>query len=103
QFSLFITTHKPDIIQFFLPSNYMHGAPIALLLGCRRLIMSRRSLNNYMCRAPSWMKWLELRLHPYMTAITGNSKAVVKQLVEEERAPPEKISLIYNGVPLPAL
>ena len=58
--------------------------------------MSRRSLNLYMNNQPL-IKKLELFLHKRMDAILGNSKAVVKELIEEG-CEKSKVSLIYNGL-----
>jgi glycosyltransferase involved in cell wall biosynthesis len=59
--------------------------------------MSRRSLNNYQKKHP-WLAILERRLHGAMTAIVGNSQRVLDQLRDDEKAPPDKLALIYNGI-----
>ena len=40
---------------------------------------------------------LERRLHAKMDAVIGNSRAVVRQLIEEG-IPESKVRLIYNGI-----
>ena len=88
---------KPGIVHFFLPAPYLIGAPLAILFRRPFLIMSRRSLNYYQdnhllaARAERW-------LHRRMTAVLGNSKKVVVELVDEEGCDPEKVGLIYNGI-----
>ncbi len=89
---------RPDIVHFFLPEAYLLGAIAAFLTGHSRLVMSRRSLNNYQARYPGGA-WLEQRCHKGMAALLGNSQAVAKQL-RDERGAPDRIGLIYNGIDL---
>lgn len=103
QFAVCLLKERPDIVHFFLPSSYLHGGTVALLLGRRNLVMSRRSLNYYMNHRPAWVNRLELLLHGRMKALSGNSNAVIRQLIEEEHAPTDRTQLIYNGVALPEL
>ena len=98
QLFLHFLFRRPDIIHFFLPADYLIGAPIALLTGHRRCVMSRRSMNNYQDKFPRILAVLERHLHKRMRAILGNSKKVVSQLVSEEGAPVDRTILIYNGV-----
>ena len=37
-----------------------------------------------------------------MTAILGNSQHVVRELIDEEGCPPERVALIYNGIDVSA-
>jgi glycosyltransferase involved in cell wall biosynthesis len=84
------------IVHFFLPEAYLVGAPLALLARIRLLIMSRRSLNRYQDRYPV-SGWFERRLHGRMSAVTGNSRSVLREL-EAEGVAPERLGLIYNGL-----
>lgn len=89
---------KPKIVHFFLPEPYMIGAPISLLQRIPVRVMSRRSLNLYQRQWPG-VRRIEGRLHPHMTAVIGNSRPVVEDLIGE-RIAPERVGLIYNGVAL---
>lgn len=91
---------QPDIVHCFLPEAYLMGGLAACLLGVPVRVMSRRSLNDYQ-RKHRLAGWLERRLHRHMTALLGNSRAVVAQLAAEGM-PTARIGLIYNGVALPA-
>jgi glycosyltransferase involved in cell wall biosynthesis len=91
---------KPEVVHFFLPEPYMIGAPISLLQRAPIRVMSRRSLNLYQRQWPGVRK-IEGRLHQRMTAVLGNSRAVVDDLIGEHVAP-SRIGLIYNGVALDA-
>ena len=94
-----LISRRPDIVHFFLHRAYIMGAPLARIARIPVRIMSRRSLNLYQL---NWRHALSLerRLHPQMTALLGNSRAVVDDLVEKEGSEPEKVHLIYNGVDL---
>ena len=94
-----LTRERPSIVHFFLPEAYLLGGPLSLVSGIPIRIMSRRSLNLYQQRW-STARWLEPWLHRHMTAIVGNSRAVVEELVVQEGREPEHVGLIYNGVAL---
>ncbi len=91
-----IFVFRPHIIHFFLPAAYVIGGVVSLLISIPVKIMSRRSLRHYQVRHPIFAR-LERHLHRHMTYVCGNSKAVVRELVEEEISP-ERVRLIYNGV-----
>ncbi|MBL4890788.1 MAG: glycosyltransferase [Rhizobiaceae bacterium] len=87
---------RPTIVHFFLPESYLVGAMMARAAGLSRLLMSRRSLNNYQLKRPK-VAALERKLHGLMTAILGNSWRVVEQL-EGEGIKRGRLGLIYNGI-----
>jgi glycosyltransferase involved in cell wall biosynthesis len=87
---------RPRIVHFFLPASYIIGAPLALLARIPIRLMSRRSLNVYQLNHP-YLRRLEPHLHRHMSALLGNSKAVVRQLIEEG-SEPRRTALIYNGI-----
>ena len=91
-----IVRAKPRVVHYFLPEAYIVGGMICLWAGSRRHIMSRRSLNEYQRNKP-FSRDLEGWLHRRMTAVVGNSRAVLRQLAEE-RAPRDRLALIHNGV-----
>ncbi len=81
----------------FLPEAYLLTALAARLTFFKgRLVMSRRSLNNYQQRRPI-LGQLEKMLHRFTSVALGNSHAVVQQLYLEG-FDPEKVKLIYNGI-----
>jgi glycosyltransferase involved in cell wall biosynthesis len=86
----------PQIVHFFLPAAYLAGAPLAMVAGLRIRIMSRRGLNLYQTKSPFARK-VEVWLHRHMTALCGNSNAVVQELFAEG-CPRDKVYLIYNGI-----
>ena len=91
----------PQVVHFFLPASYLIGGPLALAARVGTRVMSRRSLNRYQARHP-FLSRCERWLHRRMTAILGNSQHVVRELIDEEGCPPERVALIYNGVDVSA-
>ena len=87
---------RPQIAHFYLPGPYLIGAHVAIAARIPIKIMSRRSLSDYQRNWPLVAK-LERRLHTNMDAVIGNSRAVVRQLIEEG-IPESKVRLIYNGI-----
>jgi len=94
---------RPSIVHFYLPESYCLAGPIAVLMGIRTKLMSRRSLNAYHASKPSILARLERWLHRRMTAVLGNSERVVAQLSADEDVPREKLVLLRNGVAVNAL
>lgn len=86
------------IVHCFLPMAYLTTAPLTFLAGIRIRVMSRRSLNHYQGKYPL-LRSLERRLHGHMTAILGNSRRVLGDLLEEG-VDEQRLGLIYNGVDL---
>lgn len=87
-------------LHFFLPEAYIVGAVAAWFARIGVRAMSRRSLNDYQ-KAYPLLRRLETVLHRTMSAVLGNSVAVVRQLRDEEAVPQEKLGLIYNGIETP--
>ena len=85
------------IAHFFLPTSYLLGAPASLMARVSIRIMSRRSLSDYQRNAPL-SAMIERRLHPWMTAVLGNSLSVVRQLRDNEGVALDRLGLIYNGI-----
>jgi glycosyltransferase involved in cell wall biosynthesis len=87
---------RPRIAHFYLPGPYLIGAHVAIAARIPIKIMSRRSLSDYQQNWPLVAR-LERRLHTRMDAVVGNSRAVVRQLIDEG-VPEAKVRLIYNGI-----
>lgn len=95
-----LRTIRPNVVHFFLPRPYLVAGSIACAMSQSRMVMSRRSLNDYRVRHP--VVWrVEAHLHRRMSRLVGNSRAVVDQLREESRGK-VRVELIYNGIDIPA-
>ena len=97
---LFSLKNRDAILHFFLPDSYIIGGLAGVITFHKKMIMSRRSLNNYQKRNNKFLIYLELLLHKKMTAIVGNSKKVIDQLNRIENVSRDKLYLIYNGIDL---
>ncbi len=91
----FIIRRNPKVVHCFLPGAYLLGS-IPAILYRKKLIMSRRSLNNYQSKHRLLTK-IEHNLHQYLILGIGNSQIVGEQL-QNEGIPKHKTKLIYNGV-----
>ncbi|MEM7191312.1 MAG: glycosyltransferase [Pseudomonadota bacterium] len=87
---------KPSIVHFFLPAPYILGAPVSILAGVPKKIMSRRSLNDYQRNWPGAAS-AEHMLHARMDLLMGNARSITQEL-QQEGVADDKIRLIYNGV-----
>lgn len=95
-----MVTLRPAVVHFFLPEAYIIGGLCALVAGCPRRVMSRRSLNVYQAKRP-WAARIERWLHGRMAAVLGNAAAVMTELRAEGVAE-DRLCLLYNGVDLSA-
>ena len=86
----------PDIAHFFLPEAYLIGGLTSLVAGRTHRIMSRRNQNRYQQTRPLAAR-LEGWLHRRMDAIVGNSRVVMSELAMEG-GPPERLTMIANGI-----
>lgn len=89
---------RPAVVHFFLPEAYLVGGLCALVTRREVRVMSRRSLNAYQRKHPILAR-VERWLHHRMTAVIGNSQAVVDELADEGVAD-TRLGLIYNGIDL---
>ncbi len=88
---------RPGIVHYFLPAGYLIGGACLRITPAPIEIMSRRSLNAYQRRHPLLAR-IEHRMHPRMTAILGNSEAVLRELENEPGVPRDRLVLIRNGI-----
>jgi len=89
---------RPRIVHLFLPLPYLIGGPLAVLTARPIRIMSRRNLANYQTKRP-FARRLELALHPWMSALLGNSNSIAAEL-HAETTTPSRLGVIHNGVDL---
>ena len=100
----FLTTNicraDNSVVCLFLPHSYLLGAPAHYFARSRsRLIVFRRSLNNYQNRN-FLLRWIERKLHAYPDQFVANSAAVSRQLIDQEAVSDQKTTLLYNGIDL---
>lgn len=91
-----LSTERRCVFHFFLPQAYLVGGLCGALVRHPRMIMSRRSLNNYQKSHPTAAR-IERWLHKSIRLASGNSLAVIAQL-QDEGIEQERTALIYNGL-----
>lgn len=98
-FCILMMRHRSPILHFFLPESYLFGGVSSWMMMSPRIkLMSRRSLNLYQLKYPVLAK-IERLLHSGMSAVLGNSKAVVRELAAEG-VKTSRLGLLYNGIDL---
>ncbi len=93
---IILLRNKFIVVHYFLPHMYVIGGLISVLLK-KKIIMSRRSLNNYQ-KKNKFFRTIEPFLHKKCTKIFVNSNSIKTQLIDEENVEKKKIELIFNGV-----
>ena len=95
---LLIKKERPSIINLYLPHSYLLAGWLSIFFTKIKFLMTRRSLNNYQKKIP-FIKFIETQiLHKNMKYILVNSRAIFKQMIEEEDVQEGKLKLIYNSV-----
>lgn len=98
-FCILMMRYRSPIVHFFLPESYLFGGVSSWMMMSPRIkLMSRRSLNLYQLKYPVLAK-IERLLHSGMSAVLGNSKAVVRELAAEG-VKTSRLGLLYNGIDL---
>lgn len=90
-------TERFDIIQTFFIDGNIFGTIAARIMGCRRLISSRRNIGYWHNRVHTTILRLFAMLTPYYLC---NSRAAQEQTIAIEKINPNKLQVIYNGLEL---
>ncbi len=95
----YLKKNKPQIIHTHLYRANILGRIAGKIARTPRVLSSQRSIDG-------WKKfyhiWLDKITSNYCDLIIANSKTAKNILVTREKIYPEKIAVIYNGVPLPS-
>lgn len=96
--TLVFKKERPSIVNLYLPHSYLVVGLLSFFFSNIKFLMTRRSLNYYQKKIP-FVKLIETKiLHKKMRYILVNSKAIYRQMLEEENVKKEKLKLIYNSV-----
>lgn len=88
---------KPIIVHSFLPLVTFMGALAGRLSKVPLVITSRRALGTHQERF-AILRPLDLMANFLSHSVTVNSKAVLSDVIKRDRASPDKLVLIYNGI-----
>jgi len=93
----FLRREQIDIVQTHFPDSTYFAAPIARMAGVRHVLRTRRDLGF-------WMRPLDRflgRLYGLLvTATLANCQASRQAVIEQERAAPESVVVLENGIDL---
>jgi glycosyltransferase involved in cell wall biosynthesis len=92
-----IRAARPEIVHGFLYWAYVAGAFSGRLAGVPIIVASRRSLGTF--KAGNTLALGVERIANRMTdTLIANSLAVKADVVRQERVPPARVQVIYNGI-----
>lgn len=92
-----VRAERPDIVHGMLFWAYTFAAFAAWLARVPVVVASRRSLSNFKKGKPHYA-WLERAANRRTDVFVANSAAVRRDVLGEERVPPERVRVIYNGI-----
>jgi len=92
-----IRRERPDIVHGYLFWAYVLGTFAARAAGVRRVVSSRRSLGTFKAGKVHYL-FFERASNAMTSLVIANSQAVRADAMRQERLPPEKVIVIYNGV-----
>ncbi|HVW03882.1 MAG TPA: glycosyltransferase [Vicinamibacterales bacterium] len=99
RFVVHVRTERPAVVHGVLMHAYVLGAFAARVTGVPVVVASRRSLSLFKKEKPI-MRFAERLMNRWTDRIVANSEAVKRDTIETEGVPPEKVSVIYNGLDL---
>jgi glycosyltransferase involved in cell wall biosynthesis len=86
---------KPDIAIMFFPTSYILGVLAAKLAGVKKIISTRRDLGLWLNK---WNNFLFRFVNRYVDGIITNAFEIKNLVIEKEKFPKEKVTVIYNGI-----
>ncbi|HWB15760.1 MAG TPA: glycosyltransferase [Vicinamibacterales bacterium] len=96
-----VRARQPAVLHGVLMHAYVFGAFAARLSGVPVVVASRRSLSHFK-RGKPFMRLAERFANRWTDCVVANSEAVRQDAITTEHLPPEKVTVIYNGLDLDA-
>jgi glycosyltransferase involved in cell wall biosynthesis len=87
-----------EVVQTYLYWSDVLGVAGARLAGCRRIIVSRRSLHGAAHPPSAFLHGLEQTANRFANEVIANSKVVLKDAEAHEAQLPASRAVVYNGV-----
>lgn len=92
---------QPDVVSAFLyPVTYL-SVIAARLAGVPVRLTNYRNVNYWRARQPL-PRWVERAAYRCLTGAVANSHTVAQDIQQTEGLPPDALTVIYNGVDVPA-
>ncbi len=92
---------KPDVVSAHLFDDSVPALMAARVLGIKRRIIRKQDTAYHWYFAPLWV-WMDRLNNLNSTKIIAISEDSKKFLIEKEKASPDKIKMIHNGIPIKA-
>jgi glycosyltransferase involved in cell wall biosynthesis len=96
-FSHWLRSQKIDILQMYFPDSSLFGAVAGKLAGIKNVIRTRRNSGHWITNLHRIRGRLISRL---VHATLVNSPASGESVIEQERATPDSVTMIPNGIEL---
>jgi len=90
---------KPDVLNAHLFDDSLPALLAARLAGIKKRVIRKQDTAFHWYFAPAWV-WADRFNNFNSTDIIAISKDSKKFLLEKEKAPPRKIHMIHNGIPI---
>ncbi len=100
RFARFLRRERIDIVQTHFPDSLYFAAPVARLAGVPNVLRSQRDLGFWKKPADRWMARL---YNHFVTGTIANCEACRRAAIEQERAAPESVIVLENGIELDRL
>lgn len=95
RFACFLKRQKFDIVQTQFRDGYIIGILAAKLAGIKTILSTRRNLGYWINRKELFVLFL---LNRFVSFFLVNAEVIKKSMITQEKIPPEKIRVIYNGI-----
>lgn len=95
EFRSYLKEMRIDVMHAFMIKSAILGVMALPGSGCRAMVASRLSIDWY---RPAITAFFRYFMNPRTTRIFANSQGVKQCVVEKEKAPPDKVDVIYQGV-----
>ena len=100
RFARFLRDERIDVVQMHFPDSTYFAAPAARFAGVRHVLRTRRDLGFWMRPVDRWLGRLYQRI---ATLTVANCEACREAVLAQERAAPDSVVVLENGIDLEAL
>jgi glycosyltransferase involved in cell wall biosynthesis len=95
RFAQFLRLERIDVLQVYFPDSTYFGIPIAWLAGVPSRVRTRNNVGHFLTRLQCYLGRL---LNGLTTSTIANCAAAKAALLDQERAPAERVFVLENGV-----
>ncbi len=100
RFARFLRRERIEVVQMHFPDSLYFAAPVARIVGVPHILRTRRDLGFWRKPADRWLAPLYNRI---VTGTIANCDACRRAVIEQERAAPDSVAVLENGIELDRL